>query len=730
MADTNASIFQQIETKADFYPPNVYAGLLTYYSNLSLERDSLDSQFTPLSAVDRRGRNPKLFVIGILPPSSNVTGRLLDRSATSGTTTIQNVSPTVVENPAPLPIQDNAGANASQVTLGPYQIPIGTGPTNVGQVRQTDGVGPDKGPPIKTQMSIPQIWKTMRDAYVQVTGREPTATELQFYVAQSLRETGGSWPNNNVGFVGNYGGGAPLTPPEKRPGPPTRTIPAGVTTFRQPPPDSNLYKSYASPQEGAKAYLSFLTKNPATIQAAQQGDTLGFLTGLAQQGYYEASVDVYYRGTQKSGPEPLYPTLLNRVANTMVTQGVSLGVADPAPLHAPDALAYKESSGAYIARAGVKGNRPLPPIHRFNPGSPYGPGDLLPPGTGTPQVNASWVSDGSPAAMESRKNLSKIATTQITVTTDLGKRFQDAQRAQILATQKALENMRNTPPLRMLVNPSSFTVSAEKITSDGNWGRNGPIIEHWGDQQDKISGSGSVAGFYALAKSLKDPKAVGAPGLTRMARNFSLGYQNFLSLYLLYRNNAGLYLNDMGQSDKRLNLSMVGSVYIYYDNTLYIGSFDSFNVTEDDTKPFTLNYSFEFTVRSTFLLDNPPVQGTGNNNTFALNNTTSAFLPAGGGDILGGQVTLSPEDEVTPNVIDLGDIDQLVNHNVIDLGDIDVLVASSPQKPGNESGAKLTKQRIQAEISLTEQDFRIGTIDRNTYLSTLSDLNSQLALAT
>jgi len=139
-------------------------------------------------------------------------------------------------------------------------------------------------------------------------------------------------------------------------------------------------------------------------------------------------------------------------------------------------------------------------------------------------------------------------------------------------------------------------VKGEKIVNDGNWGRNGPIIEYWGDNQDKISGSGKSGGFYAI-----DVTNANGPGITRWARNFSASWQNIQSLYLLYRSNGALFLKD-GLAPSFLNLSLVGSIYIYYDGTLYIGSFDSFNLTEDASAPFTAEYSFEFTVRAAFFL--------------------------------------------------------------------------------------------------------------------------------
>lgn len=219
----------------------------------------------------------------------------------------------------------------------------------------------------------------------------------------------------------------------------------------------------------------------------------------------------------------------------------------------------------------------------------------------TTQVR-NWSEDGSRAARKSDEQQSTLAQTDISA--DPLERFRKAQEAQILAAKRALDSMANAPPLRLLVNPNKFSVKSQKIVQDGNWGRNGPIVEFWGDDQDKISGSGQIAAFYSL---LTNPSlGQGGPGLTRAARNHSEAWQNLQSLWLLYRNNGGLYTKDVSQQDRDSVLSTVGSVYIFYDNILYIGCFDSFNISETDTKPFTAEYSFEFTVRVAFLLDFPP----------------------------------------------------------------------------------------------------------------------------
>ena len=216
------------------------------------------------------------------------------------------------------------------------------------------------------------------------------------------------------------------------------------------------------------------------------------------------------------------------------------------------------------------------------------------------QPSGTWAQGGSDAAASATDRISSTAGTSLP-TSKLAGTLLSAQTAMIEQTNLLLDQMANTPPLRMLVNPSSFKVSCEKVVSDGSYGRYGPIVEHWGDAQDKIEGSGKVAAFYAV-----DGVGGVGPGLTRMARNASESFQNFLSLYLIYRNNGALWVDAGIEVQGRAvpSLSVVGSVYLYYDNTLYIGAFDSFTISETDEKPFSVEYSFSFTVRATFLLDN------------------------------------------------------------------------------------------------------------------------------
>jgi hypothetical protein len=219
-------------------------------------------------------------------------------------------------------------------------------------------------------------------------------------------------------------------------------------------------------------------------------------------------------------------------------------------------------------------------------------------------VNESWVESGSPNAQKAAVCAENQDGTDLPPSVALAQSLETAQKATIQALADALRQMAETPPLRMLVNPESFKVSEEKVIADGNWTRTGPVVEHWGENQPTISASGRVAGFYALDVNAAGVGSPGnSPGLTRAARNFSTAYQNLLSLYFIYKNNGAVFIPDDLCEGARQTIAMLGSVYIYYDNILYIGSFSSLNLQESDDKPFSLQYDFEFSVRASWLLD-------------------------------------------------------------------------------------------------------------------------------
>ena len=669
----DARINAQIEQKADYYTPGVYATLLSFYHNIGLSGDPLSSQFIPLSTVPQRGRNQKMFVIGVLPPAARVTGRLLDRSAS-----VASIEGIIPDLPGGARIEDIFGppndTTNKAVTKSGWG---GIKASDLGQEFWEDYVGMCKRAgvdPIELAAIIYNESGFNAGAEAK-SGEDSKAKGLIQNLEGTLLHLGltpEQWDHytdltadEQLYFVEKFVKQLGVNPSSKRDYIYSKVF-GGYPEFN---PQGILYA-------GSKYQTDYIKSGEVAIENN---------TGLSASEKAEQTAKL-----QKAFPNPSYQGEayemnkgLDKSNNGYITQQDLL----VATMGKPPGDFVQAIKDAQEALKGID----VPP-----PGNPFdGPstGDRKP-----------WQDDGSASAAAIRQQLYKIAKTGLNGT-DLGERFQAAQRKQIVATQLALQKMQNTPPLRMLVNPSSFSVKGEKIVQDGNWGRNGPIIEHWGDNQDHISGSGNVAAFFAL-----DATNASGPGITRMARNFSQGYQNFMSLYLFYRNNAGIYLPD-SDSGNYVNLSLLGSIYLYYDNILYLGSFDSFNITEDDTKAFTLNYTFEFVVRAAFLLDRPSEQGfTYGNPALFVQSQAPAMPPAASADT--GQIITG---------FDNAD----VKHWIANGGGDD-----TPQAPGNEPGAVRTKADIDAERARLTEKFNSGQIPQDYYYSQLKKLDEEEAALT
>ena len=675
----NALIYQQIEESSDYYPPALYAALLSYYPNLQLQPDSLSTQFIPLTAVrdNRQKGSSKQFVIGIIPPSANVTGKLLDRSSSVAATAgivaefkgarVEDIAPPSIEN-APQKGTKTSWGVADPNVLGDgfwadyvsMCLRLGVKPEELAAVIYTEsgfnpGATAKSGPNSKAKGLIQNLESTMTRGPNPLMTKEQwekygdlPAEDQLYFIEKCLtkaRIRGKDRVGIHIAIFGGY----------------SETNPNGILYA------STEYQDRYISIESLKIQDQLIAGQITTPEsiALQTKLSKTFKDATFQNMAYD-----YNKNLDKTGQGAIFAADFK-----------GLDTGPPGSFLA----AIEQAKGSANAAA-LFGN----------------------PFLDSEGVRKPWVDDGSPAAAEIRAQLNKIAKTGLNAT-ELGEQFQAAQRSAIVATQLGLEKMRKTPPLRMLVNPKSFSVKGEKITSDGNWGRNGPIIEHWGDNQDKISGSGTVSGFYALAGAVPgSDSGSNGPGLTRMGRNFSASYQNFMSLYLLYRNNAGLYLPDDTQPDKRLNLSLVGSVYLYYDTIIYIGSFDSFNITEDDTKPFSLDYSFEFTVRAAFLLDRPTEQGYAYGAPAIQPQTGQKPFPSGG-DELGAQNAGIPG-------LSVEEAQDFVRKD------------PGPMPPGKEPGAVRTQEEIKAEIQRLEANFRNG-LDRDYYFAQLDKLEKELKAA-
>lgn len=517
MADTKGgpTTIQDIESHADYYPPSTYGlgansngedgglpSLLTFYSSLSLESDAATEQFIPISSVPQRSRNTKLFAVGIIPPVQNITGRLLDRTASA-------------------PSQEYP----TEEQLVRLAEPLS--PASAAEAELLRWTSETEGTAVGRQI-VDEYWKS-----TGVPTPDPTTVP---------------WSGAFINYVANKGAPGSLGPSGSH----------------------SIYSAIAK-SGGRGRYRALRPEDAGPVQVN----------------------DIIVQG--RDGTEPTFDDLngnhfdshgdiITRIEGGNV-RAIGGNVDDKVAaktFHTNPDGTLDQSRFFVILR--YQGDLPTLQARQVEPDA---------------ASNTTWVDQGSQSAGDARDQISSLSQTKLHLD------WIEAQAKTIKATQMALQQMANTPPLRFLVNPNKFAVKAQKIVSDGSWTRKGPIIEFWGDDQDKISGSGQVAAFYAIDKQPPHPRGAG-PGITRTARNASQAYQNFQALWLLYKNNGVLHMSEnLTQSDRDFVLSTVGSVYIYYDNILYIGSFDSFNVTEEDTKPFTLSYDFEFTVRAAFLLDRP-----------------------------------------------------------------------------------------------------------------------------
>ena len=569
MAPKDTRTYQQIEATAGLYGPAVYAGLeerlqglLSHFHDLELNVDVDGFGYTPATSVKLNPREAKLFAVGVIPPTANVTGRLLDRSATIAEDT-SFVPPPIT------PVTRNNRTGTSNNITGPktgWGSKVATLSDEfwdnfVGMCRRLD-IEPEEWAAIVYNESgfdptAANYGKPgSKDARKRQEENNPIAVGLNQFIWSAGRLTGMTreefeehaelsaedqlyWMETYLNRVGMRG---------RKRGALYRRHFGGVPG--NPEPDM-LYASHKYQDQ----YISWqVAAGKLTEEEAKQpGIRSRFFprSNFQNRAYFLNPFD-----TDKAGF--ISQRDLDRKVASLPPQLVKFKLA-----------AAEARLGDFVGE---------PPIK---------------PGTEEAAARDNWV-EGSGDASVSRKEQQKRDRVPLNQR-DLGKAFQTAQRRAALEAKAAIDRMKNTPPLRLLVNPKQFDVKGAKIILDGNWSRRGAIIEHWGDEQDIISATGRVAAFYTRET-----------GVTRTARQFSEAWRNLQSLYLLYKNNGGVYLQDpFDPTGKTSRLTYVGSIYIYYDGILYIGSFTNFSISEDETTPFTAEYSFEFQVRAAFLLDQP-----------------------------------------------------------------------------------------------------------------------------
>lgn len=180
-----------------------------------------------------------------------------------------------------------------------------------------------------------------------------------------------------------------------------------------------------------------------------------------------------------------------------------------------------------------------------------------------------------------------------------------------------IEQILQTSPLTLLINPSDMTISYSAIQNYSERGRYGFIYEKWGESQPTISFSGSTGAFVAAATpgsgvSPFTEESVSVSGLQFASKRESAAWQNFMSLYQFYRNNGYIYdtispvSGRAGGRGSEAHL-MIGALAIDYDQWTYVGHIESFDYSYQEGMQHRIEWSMEFVVDQMYDFAQAPV---------------------------------------------------------------------------------------------------------------------------
>ncbi len=436
------------------------------------------------------------------------------------------------------------------------QVKGGKGGSQVNGV-QVPGNKPGKQPQQKTSFDQSDMRSLIAQNYQSITGRPITETQMALFVAQMTVECGQNasaqtWTCNNFNLGNVHAGGQSGTPVVLTGG----AQPRGPSVPGKPPNGGSYYAGFdwnpvsGQPANGPNGVRSWYPTYYKSYDSLENAVT-GHMADLAKNW-----PSTFTAGT----PEEYNNALLNGVKGPYYTMpvgdylgGIQKGYAatfNHPPIIPLDAVDVSSAPNA--------SNNQIPPVMNL--------GDVT--GSGTNTDDTRLGRDISPSDAR-----------------------QEIAQKQINSLIQQIGAFRNTPPLLMLINPRSVNRSYERTVDSGTKGRQGPIVNMWTERPGVFSSRGVTAAHYALNGS-------GQGGLTQSNRIYSLSYLNLLSLVRLYRNNAVIFSGNDAADSGSLGVPIgTMSLYIYYDEKMYIGSFDSFSVEDTVDNPYNFPYTFDFTVR-------------------------------------------------------------------------------------------------------------------------------------
>ncbi|HET9956460.1 MAG TPA: glucosaminidase domain-containing protein [Polyangiaceae bacterium] len=210
--------------------------------------------------------------------------------------------------------------------------------------------------PVRTKLDTAQASQALRQAWVRVTGEEPSEDTVRVLTAQWAHETGHGASMFNFNFGGIKGTG-----------------PSGLSVAQRTREGYgkneisivDRFRAYQTPEEGATDYVRLLSSRfPEATDAAKRGDPVAFVHGLKSRGYFTGDPAAYTRSivslsgmSLPSGPVEPFPALATRVqAPPLNAQPAAVRTVMPEalpvmpPLPSVDAMALVDE----ISRAALR----------------------------------------------------------------------------------------------------------------------------------------------------------------------------------------------------------------------------------------------------------------------------------------------------------------------------------------------------------------------------------------
>lgn len=423
-----------------------------------------------------------------------------------------------------------------------------SGPKSVSTSKRVSSGNDGELERVNARVFVDELRQKVFDEYQSQTGVTPSEESLRLIVSHIVAENGPaygnppSFPTFNFNLGNSHASKEGTYTPEAS----SRAIRKGVDpTFGiatyPPRPNGGTYYLGTDYDGGNRAYPVYFTAFTSLDSA------VAYQVNLLVRGYPKAAVALT--------EEEYIDGLLNQ------------------PGRAP----YFEANPIYYE--GVLKARGAEYDKRYSD-SPLGivSGPISPPGTEevTRTIMKSGVNPNDPLSSALGRPVQLADATQQRIVAN-----------QVKALQRQIRAVQSVPPLVLLVNPKTFNRSYENSSDTGVKGRYGQIVHTWLERPFTIDASGVTAGQYAVDTE-------GSGGLTNVNRIHSLSYKNLLSLVGIYKNNGSLLSGT--EADKGIPILGM-SVFIYYDEHVYLGSFDSFNVDDTADKPYNMAYNFKFSVR-------------------------------------------------------------------------------------------------------------------------------------